>query len=409
MTQTSKLEKPGLAIISNCLTPYRVHLHSTIADRLPEVRLHTLITHGAADFDWKIAIPQKINAVSFGAAGDSPIATLYHAPLREWRKGRRLIDYLQEHGIRAVIGGIPRYPSYLRVLLHCQRTGLPIFINSDANIRNERSLTSVKQSVKRRFHRWWIKRISGVMSMGSYGDEYFLKYGIDADRIYRMPYWPDFGRFAAIDLQRLDQFRDRYGLCCDRRYFVFSGRLSPVKRVDLLIDAFAKIAADRSNWDLLIVGDGVLREELRRRVPTALDTRVHWIGFLDGSGPAVAYHAADVLVLPSDREPWAVVVQEAMAAGLAVVASDVVGAAREMVTDGINGQIFAAGDVDSLAAALLDVSDPSRLPSYKERSRTELEAWCKKNDPVDGIRRALTDCGVLDGTSPVHTANVAVG
>ena len=75
------------------------------------------------------------------------------------------------------------------------------------------------------------------------------------------------------------------------------------------------------NWDLLLVGDGVLRDELASRVPDRLRWVV-WTGFVDGGDTATAYHAADICVLPSDMEPWALVVQEAMAAGLAVVSSD---------------------------------------------------------------------------------------
>jgi len=249
----------------------------------------------------------------------------------------------------------------------------------------------------------------GVMSMGSLGDQYFLKYGIDRRFIYRLPYWPDFRCFASVDTQRLEQFRERFGLRRDRQYFVFSGRLTHLKRVDLLIDAFTRIAAQRSNWDLLIVGDGVLREQLKRQVPAHLHSRVVWTGFLDNNEPATAYHAADILVLPSDREPWAVVVQEAMAAGLAVVASDVVGAAREMVEDGVNGRIFSAGNVDSLSTALMDASQPDQLIAYKEQSRKGLEAWCKMSDPLVGIRRALIDCGVLANTSSVQAMSITAG
>src|SRR5439155_19337196 len=130
------------------------------------------------------------------------------------------------------------------------------------------------------------------------------------------------------------------------------GRVVSNKRVVLLIDAFAAIASQRPEWDLLIVGDGALRNELQRRVPEPLRPRVVWTGFLDGPEPALAYHAADVLVLPSDHEPWALVVQEAMAAGLPVVASDVVGAAYELVTDGVSGKVFPAGDCSALQKAL---------------------------------------------------------
>jgi glycosyltransferase involved in cell wall biosynthesis len=116
---------------------------------------------------------------------------------------------------------------------------------------------------------------------------------------------------------------------------------------------------------------------------------------LEGRELAVAYHAADVLVLPSDHEPWALVVEEAIAAGMTVVTSDVVGAARELVADRVSGRIFLRGDRDSLQQALEDVTHPNRIDSYKTEATRELQRYREKVDPVAEIRRALLDAGVL--------------
>jgi glycosyltransferase involved in cell wall biosynthesis len=108
-----------------------------------------------------------------------------------------------------------------------------------------------------------------------------------------------------------------------------------------------------------------------------------------------AYHAADALVLPSDLEPWAVVVQEAMAAGLAVISSDVVGAAFELVQDGVSGRIFPAGNTTELVRAILDVTESHAIDRYRSRAYQSLQDWRARINPADEIRRALTDCKVL--------------
>jgi glycosyltransferase involved in cell wall biosynthesis len=236
--------------------------------------------------------------------------------------------------------------------------------------------------------------------MGELGDQYFIKYGANPDRLYRVPCWPNFEAFSDVDADQLARFRQRFALNERRHYLMFSGRLVPQKRVDLLIDAFAAIASQRPDWDLMIVGDGVLRSELERRVPSSLRSRVHWIGFLDGPELALGYHAADVLVLPSDHEPWALVVQEAMAAGLAVVSSDVSGAAFEIIEDGRSGRIFPVGGLEELKQAVLDVTAHDALADYKRESVAALARWRNKEDPVAEIRRALVDAGVLSPVSP---------
>jgi glycosyltransferase involved in cell wall biosynthesis len=108
-----------------------------------------------------------------------------------------------------------------------------------------------------------------------------------------------------------------------------------------------------------------------------------------------AFRAADVLVLPSDQENWAVVVQEAMSAGLVVVASNVVGAAHELVADGVNGRIFLRGDCESLRQSIEDVTRPNRLSDLKSNVTTAIRQYRETVNPVAEIRRALSDVDVL--------------
>jgi len=404
-------DRPGLAIIANCMTPYRANLHRLIAEGIPELKLHTLITHGPADFSWNMEVPESIHASYFSLPNDSPTASPFRWPFREWRKGRRLIDYLQEHRVQSVICFGYRYLSYLRVMRWCDRTKVALFYNNDSNIRTERHLTPLRQFGKSLIYAWWLPKIDGVMSMGELGDQFFLKYGARPDRLYRLPYWPDYERYSRVDKRELDSFRAKFGLHAGRKYLLFTGRLVPFKRVDLLLDAFIAIARTRPDWDLLIVGDGRLREDLKQRVPDALEHRVIWTGFLEESECAVAYHAAEVLVLPSDVEPWALVIQEALAAGRTVVASDAVGAAHELVKDRQNGRIFPMGDLNALENALLEVTDSDRLQGFQENSRAILAAWREKINPVNELRRALGDAGVLDPANlrecaPAHGAAV---
>lgn len=391
--------RPGLVLIANAITPYRVNLHRLIAAGVPELKLHSLITHGVGDFDWQVKLPAEINVANFSGAHEHPVDNPLRRPWVEIRKGDRLIRCLRQNHARAVIFNSYRYISYARAAAYCHRHSIPFFLRNDSNIRSEPKLSFLRQAVKRRIYRWWMKRVSGVLSMGEWGDQFFLKYGADPRRLYRVPYWPDLDAFTRLDEVALKRFQRKFGLNRQRRYLMFSGRLVPQKRVDLLIDAFAAIAATRPDWDLLIVGDGVLDGELRRRVPELLRQRVLWTGFLESDEVNNAYHMANVLVLPSDHEPWAVVVQEAMSAGLPVVASDVVGAAHELVTDGVSGRIFASGDCISLRNAIQDVTHEEHIKSYKQQALAAVRHYREQIDPVGEIRRALVDAGVLGGLS----------
>jgi glycosyltransferase involved in cell wall biosynthesis len=123
---------------------------------------------------------------------------------------------------------------------------------------------------------------------------------------------------------------------------------------------------------------------------------VVFTGFVNDQATVSAlYRASDVMVLPSDFEPWALVVNEAAAAGLAIIATDKVGAAAELVRDGVNGFIFPASDLAKLTDRLLEVTDDSRIEELKAGSAGVLNEWRRVADPVNGLRQALASCGVL--------------
>jgi glycosyltransferase involved in cell wall biosynthesis len=393
--------RPGLVIVSNSITPYRVNLHRLIAGGIPEFSLQTVVTHGISDFDWAVDLPPEIHTVNFSSPGEHPTDPPLKRPLVEWRKSKRLIQHLRNTRAVAVILNSYNYLPYLWLMNYCSRRGIPFFVRNDSNILGDWRVSPFKRLIKRAVYRWWIKRATGIFSMGALGDEFFQSYGADPSRFYRVPYWPDYDAFKQVDPNALERFKRRFGLRGERRYLLYSGRLVRDKRVDLLIDAFSALASERPEWDVIVVGDGHLGAELRQRVPAHLRQRFVWTGFLDSGELALAYHCGDVLVLPSEWEPWAVVVQEAMAAGLAIVASDVVGASHELIQNNFGGRIFKSRDVNSLRQALLEVTAAEQIDLVKREAIVALETYRKKVEPVAEIRRALREAGALE---PVATA-----
>jgi glycosyltransferase involved in cell wall biosynthesis len=95
----------------------------------------------------------------------------------------------------------------------------------------------------------------------------------------------------------------------------------------------------------LLVGEGAQKSALARAAQQ-VEGRIHFAGFVDQQTLPSYYSAADVLVLPSGMgETWGLVVNEAMAAGLAVVVSDLCGCAPDLVREEVNGYQFPCGDV----------------------------------------------------------------
>lgn len=390
---------PGLAIVANSVAPYRINLHRALSAGLPEFRLHSVFTHGAAEFQWEMDLPPEIHPVFFGSPGDSPLLGLRSSLRAEWRKGARIIEYLRRANTVAVISHGYNYVSNLRVIDHFHRAGIAVFLRGDSNVLLDENRRGARQLAKRAFLRWVFSRVDAVMPAGTLGARYFNKYGIARDRIFEVPFLPDYASFEVVDAARLKAFRLTHGIDPGRRHLIFCGRLTGVKRVDLLIEAFARIAESRPEWSVLIIGRGALESELRARVPFNLTNRFHWVGFLGVDELPLAYHSSDVLVVPSDVEPWAVVVQEAMAAKLVVVASDVVGSAFDLVQDGVSGRIFPRGDLAGLVDALADATSDERLSSLKKGSAASLSHFRRTKDPVSAVRAALETRNLLAARS----------
>ena len=387
--------KPTIALLANSYAPYLVHLCRRIVNELTAVRFYTLFSHDGTDAAWQFRPPPEISPVSFGAgesaAQQSKLAGLPH----EWSKGGRIIRWLAEHDIRALVVAGYNDAARLRVIRWCRRHGVPCFIWGDSNIRGDLA-NGLKARIKRSYVGWILRHSSGALPFGTLGRDYFLKYGARRDDIFLVPLEPDYHLIQQLGRQEVEAIARRFGLLPDRRRIIFTGRLVPAKRPDLLISAFEQINEQRPQWDLLMVGDGAMRQQLQSAIPPRLQSRMLWTGFLDDQRAVSAlYRCADVLVLPSDYEPWALVINEAAAAGLAIVCTDVVGAAAELVRDGVNGFLFPPGDLHELTKRLLDVTSPDRIDAMKHASAQILAEWRRVGDPVEGLRQALKHVGVL--------------
>lgn len=386
-----------LAIIANEQTPYRLHLHRRICREMPETELWSIFTNEVASSPWQYQDDPEIRSVLFGDISPGlPSRTIGEA-FRQWTKGSRIVGWLASHRIGAIILYGYNDLVRLRIVRWAAAQKVPCFLFGDSNIHCDKAI-GIKAAVKRWYIPWILGQTTGVFHCGTLGREYFRRYGVAAAKLYTFPYEPDYTLFERSELDRCSATRRRHGLSADRRYLLFSGRMIAAKRPDLLVKAFEAIAAVRTDWDLVMVGDGPLRPELENCLDHSFRKRIHWLGFIaDVAELADLYAICDVFVLPSDFEPWGVVLTEA-ATRLALVASSVVGAAADVIEDGVNGRIFPQGNRDGLREALLDVTELSRIESLKAASPGVLSRWRRSADPVLNLRLALQNARLLPVT-----------
>jgi glycosyltransferase involved in cell wall biosynthesis len=388
MRKTQDGRRLRIAVIANEQTPYRLNLHRRIAREMPEIDLWSLFTHEVASSPWHYLDDPQIRCVLFGRGQAIREPDTARAFFREWTKGGRITRWLEEHDIGAIVLYGYNDVARLRIVRWAAHKRVPCFLFGDSNLCLERA-TGIKALLKRIYVPWILRQTSAVFHCGKLGRDYFLRYGVAESRLYPFPYEPDYQLFSkplTPDSSR------RFGLTAGRRRLIFVGRMVTAKRPDLILTAFERVARERPEWELVMVGDGHLRPELQSRYRS----RVHWLGFIpDATELATLYAACDVFVLPSDFEPWGVVLTEAAAAGLALVASSIVGSAADLIQEGVNGMVFPHGDLRSLSDAVFKVTDPQNVDRMKAASATVLARWRKGSDPVRNLRRALQDAGAL--------------
>jgi glycosyltransferase involved in cell wall biosynthesis len=321
-----------LALLTEIPAPYRIPLFNALAERV-DLR------------------------VLFLARAD-PRRSFYEQHAEEWRfeheflsgvelrrGGRWLV--LNRGALRALrrfrpdavgVGGWNQ-PAFWLARAYTRARRIPLLVWVESTTHDSRSESRVLESAKRAM----IRRAAGFFVPGSAAQAYVSRFGVPDELIAVAPNAVDERVFAPAAVAR----RGR-----DTCTFLYVGRLDGDKGVDVLLRAFASVPGE-----LVLVGSG--DEEARLR--SQADERVAFRGALGRDALPAEYAAADVFVLPSRSEPWGMVLNEAAAAGLPLVASDGVGAAHDLIEEGVNGFRVPVGDADALARVMQRLADDEGL------------------------------------------------
>ncbi len=264
------------------------------------------------------------------------------------------------------------FQSHLQVLRH-YKGKIKILFRGDSTLLDEYPGFSVKKIIRRLFLRWVYRHVDIALYTGVANKAYYLKHGLDEQQLYYAPHAIENGRFYDVDgsyTAKAKAWRTTLGIGEDELVFLFAGKLEPKKAPELLIDAFSSLQLKHVR--LLIVGNGVLEHELKRKA--ANDSRILFVDFQNQQQMPVVYRLGDVFVLPSKGpgETWGLSVNEAMASERPVIVSDKCGCAADLVKD--NGAVFENGNKKALTQLLNHFATlKNRLPEFASMSKKHIE------------------------------------
>jgi glycosyltransferase involved in cell wall biosynthesis len=242
-----------------------------------------------------------------------------------------------------------------------------------------------------------------------------LSLGISHDRVTLTPYVVDNDWWSAQSAKvDRDAVRASWEAKPSDMVILFCAKLQPWKRPFDLLHAFAK--ANLSNALLVFAGDGPLRQQLEKEaLALGINSRVRFLGFVNQSQLPAVYVSADLMVLPSEYEPFAVVVNEAMLCGCPVAVSDRVGAAQDLIAPVHPEFIFPCGEINALASLLSKLAgDRAVLQRARSLGSAHVQTWTPQRNvtaTVDAIDRAISQVRSqkrANGELPVNASKSSV-
>ena len=331
----SSRNRVRVAFLTNEIPPYRVPLYQELAETSNwDLRVFTCIDR-EVDRLWNV--PQSFPFSTKRSFSFSYIRRLRHAGRESFDDSRQIhlpighFSDLYQFSPDVVISG----ELGARTLIAAAYTRLfrrQLVVYYEGTTHTDRDL-----STKQR----WLRRVirhapHAYLVNGSQGRNYLQSIGVPAKRVFEIGEAVDTEPFEEpLTAEKRSAVRKELGV--HGQCFLFCGALIPRKGLDQLLHAWECFTRQEDvNATLLVVGDGPDREKLERRVAESGLENVRLTGHLQRDRLPAIYHASDYFVFPTLEDCWALVVNEAMVAGLPVINSRFAGSA-DLITKGITG------------------------------------------------------------------------
>jgi glycosyltransferase involved in cell wall biosynthesis len=260
-----------------------------------------------------------------------------------------LVEIVKNNDV-IVIGGYEK-PTYIMLSILCKilRKKLCLLFDGISEDRIYSKQSFIKDSLKNIS----IKLANAFYANGKVSKNYFVKrFGIDSDKIFNQYLSIDNAAINTIDDNVKEDLMMKYNIPNNKRIILYSGRLIKRKRIDLIINAIAELD-NHEDYLLLIIGSGEEQSNIEN-LAFRKNIELLIIPFIKEQIELFKlYRVGDLLILPSDSEPWGLVVNEALASGLPVICSGTCGCASDLILEGINGFTFKAGDYRELSNKIL--------------------------------------------------------
>jgi glycosyltransferase involved in cell wall biosynthesis len=219
---------------------------------------------------------------------------------------------------------------------------IPVFFRGDSNLIDDAGKSLLKKKMRYAFLQWVYKHTDFAFYAGQLNKSYFLKTGLKEAQLIFLPHAIDNARFENFDKLQMQAIKAQLNIPEQAVVLLFAGKFEEKKDPEFLVTCFSQY--NDPDIHLVLVGNGVMEDHLKS---TYSDIKnLHFLPFQNQTQMPAIYGMADVFILPSKGpgETWGLAVNEAMAAGKAVLVSNKCGCHIDLIRDGENGYVFKSGD-----------------------------------------------------------------
>lgn len=348
------------------------------------LRSHT-VPYTNVQIKWDVPLLDGYNHKFLKCIGnDSPFsffrpfnAGLYSA----LRKGK--FDVLWVHGYTDFYS--------LYAIFICKVLGIKVIVRGESTLMSRHN-NALKNLLRTSFFKFLNKVVNKFLYVGTLNKQFYKHYSIPEKKLVFCPYTVDNEYFQQIKRNdtRIAQMRQQLNLSEGRPIILFASRMIARKNQADLLQAYIKLSKNGEEPFpyLIFIGDGEPKQALEHNAKQTGWSSIKFLGYKNQSELPLFYTMADVFVLPSERENWGLVINEAMSAGCAIIVSHEIGGGVDLVKNDVNGFIFPTGDIQALSLALQHTSqDMQKCLQMGQESIRIIGQWGIKQT-ASGVEQA---------------------
>ncbi len=375
--QTAHPNAGKLTVVTEIIAPYRIPVFNRIAERLGENFKVFFMSATCSGRQWEIPYSkikfnyEVLRGVNLNFRSKRPNPTY-------WNPG--IGAALKRFGPDSiVIGGYHHLSSYL-VWRYAKLNSARFFLWCESTVHDQHSNRFWVQKLKRAF----IRSCDAYLVPGTASIDYLKSQGATND-FFNAPNSVDdelFGSDSHSEEER-SAFRQKFNL--PQFVILFVGRLSPEKNIPLALNAIRNVQIKGLQVGFVVLGDGPYRKQYEAQAKQLGVEHIRFLGFQEQEQLPDYYRNSDLLILPSESEPWGLVVNESLGCGLPVLSSKKVGCAPDLIIEGQTG--YTCTTISDYEARIVELfHHPDHLVQMRNHCRAHISNFTPEHSATGFLK-----------------------